>query len=153
MSHFRSTPFKLIGLKLDKKTTNLNEQSMADCGNLWQQFEAGSFAERIPGKTSGDIYAVYFDYDGDHTGSFSYFIGCKVPLDTEAPEGMSHLLVPPSNYKKIVARGKMPDCVANAWRQIWASTLERAYGYDFEVYSERSKDWNNAEVDIFLSCD
>ena len=45
----------------------------------------------------------------------------------------------------------MPDCIVNAWRNIWTAKLDRAYNYDFEIYDERSKDWNNAEADIFLS--
>lgn len=30
----------------------------------------------------------------------------------------------------------MPDCVANAWRDIWAGNLERTYQTDFEIYDE-----------------
>ncbi len=36
---------KLIGLKLDKKTTNEGGQSSIDCGNLWQKYETERFAE------------------------------------------------------------------------------------------------------------
>jgi len=46
----------------------------------------------------------------------------------------------------------MPNCIGNAWREIWENTTRnRAYAYDFEIYSEKAADWNNAEVDIFLS--
>jgi predicted transcriptional regulator YdeE len=45
----------------------------------------------------------------------------------------------------------MPDCVANAWKEIWSSGMPRAYQVDFEVYDEKSGDRNNAEVDIFIS--
>jgi predicted transcriptional regulator YdeE len=45
----------------------------------------------------------------------------------------------------------MPDCVANAWKEIWQSKLSRAYEKDFEIYDEKSQDWNNAEVSIFIS--
>jgi len=31
--------FKLIGLKLKGKTTNQNNQSGKNCGDLWQKFE------------------------------------------------------------------------------------------------------------------
>ena len=45
----------------------------------------------------------------------------------------------------------MPDCVINAWKEIWGSNIPRSYKMDFEVYDERSKDWGNAEVEVYLS--
>jgi predicted transcriptional regulator YdeE len=45
----------------------------------------------------------------------------------------------------------MPDCVINAWKDVWVSSIPRSYKMDFEVYDERSKDWNNAEVEVYLS--
>ncbi len=145
------TGFKLIGLKLSNKTTNEGGQSGIDCGNLWQKFETGNFAEIIPGKLSNEVYAVYFDYEGDYSKPFSYFIGCKVGVDTEVPPGMDSLRIPSGSYLKITTKGKMPDCIINSWKDIWDSEINRAYQYDFEVYDERSKNWNNAEVDIFVS--
>lgn len=151
MHNLKKKEFKLIGLKLNKKTTNEDGQSGIDCGNLWQKFETESFVERIPHKLSNEIFAVYFDFEGDYTKPFSYFIGCNVKVDTEAPQGMDTLIIPEENYIRVIAKGKMPACVANSWRDIWGSEIDRAYTYDFEVYDERSKDWNNAEVEIFVS--
>jgi predicted transcriptional regulator YdeE len=45
----------------------------------------------------------------------------------------------------------MPGCIAKAWKEIWDSKIERAYQYDFEVYGEKSRDWRNAEVEVYLS--
>lgn len=143
--------FTLIGLKLPGKTTNENGQASIDCGNLWQQFEKGKVVEQIPNKTDNTIYAVYYDYDGDYTKPYSYFIGCKVEPETSTPSGLNSLTIPEQNYHKITAKGKMPACIADAWKEIWNSELNRAYGYDFEVYDERTRDWNNAEVDIFVA--
>ena len=143
--------FKLIGLKLNNKTTNESGQSGIDCGNLWQKFETENFAERIPGKLSDEIYAVYYDYEGDYTKPFSYFIGCKVKIDTQNFQGMDSLIIPAGSYYKVIAKGKMPDCVANSWKKIWSSIIDRAYQFDFEIYDERSKDWNDAEVEVFVS--
>ncbi len=144
-------PFKLIGLKLPHKTTNMNGQSGRDCGAHWQQFETGDYAARIPGKLDKDIVAVYYDYEGDHTQPYAYFIGCKVAPDTPDPQGMDSLEIPSGPYNTIIAKGVMPDCVANAWINIWEGYDNRAYGYDFEIYDERSQDWNDATVNIFLS--
>ncbi|MDD2793448.1 MAG: GyrI-like domain-containing protein [Sediminibacterium sp.] len=143
--------FKLIGLKLANKTTNEGGQSSVDCGNLWQRFELEKLAELIPGKLSNEIYSVYFDYEGDDTKPFTYFIGCKVKKDTEVPKGMHSLLIPSDNYYNVTASGKMTGCITDAWKRIWNSGINRTYHYDFEVYDERSKDWNNAEVEIFVS--
>ncbi|MBC7384305.1 MAG: effector binding domain-containing protein [Bacteroidia bacterium] len=151
MEKTKITKFKLIGLKLDKKTTNEGGLSNIDCGNLWQKFEIENFIERIPNKLSDEIYAVYFNYEGDYTKPFSYFIGCKVKADTNTPNDMKTLIIPEDNYSKLIAKGKMPDCVANSWKEIWSSKINRAYKYDFEIYNERSKDWSNAEVEIFVS--
>ncbi len=151
MDKTKKASFKLIGLKLDKKTTNEGGQSSIDWGNLWQKIEKENLVERIPNKLSDDIYAVYFDYEGDHTQPFSYFIGCKVKTDTEAPQDMDSLFIPEENYSKVIAKGRMPDCITNSWRDIWSSKIDRAYNYDFEIYDERSKDWSNAEVEIFVS--
>jgi len=145
------TGFKLIGLRLSNKTTNEGGQSGIDCGNLCQKFETENFAEIIPGKLSNEVYAVYFDYEGDYSKPFSYFIGCKVDVDTEVPQGMDSLRIPFGSYLKITTKGKMPDCIINSWKDIWDSGINRAYQYDFEVYDERSKNWNNTEVDIFVS--
>jgi len=142
---------KLIGLSLKSKTTNLNGQSNIDCGNLWQKFEKENYAIKIPNKLSNEILAVYYQYEGDHTQPFSYFIGCKVPTNTNVPQGLDSLIIPQGTYQKISAKGEMPNCVANTWKEIWNSDIRRTYKFDFEVYDEPSKDWNNAEVDFFLS--
>ena len=90
----KNTPeaFRLIGLKLPNKTSNENNQSSRDCGHLWQQFETEKIINSIPDKLSDEIYAVYFDYEPDDKGLFSYFIGCKVPENVVVPEGLEALL-------------------------------------------------------------
>jgi predicted transcriptional regulator YdeE len=141
---------KLIGLALPEKTANANGQAAVDCGNHWQKFEQGKYADKVTGKLSDDIYAVYHDYEGDHTTPYSYFIGCPVTDDAIIPDGMNSLVIPKGTYVKIIARGIMPDCIAHAWMDIWKSDLNRAYLADFEVYDEKSKDWSAAEVQVYV---
>jgi predicted transcriptional regulator YdeE len=142
--------FKLIGISLPSKTTNENGQSGIDCGNLWQKFITENVVAKIQNKLSDEIYAVYYQYDGDHTKPFSYFIGCKVAEDTLTPDGMDSVIIKNGNYQKVIAKGKMPDCIGEAWIDIWNSKLDRQYITDFEVYGEKSQDWNNAEVEIYI---
>jgi len=151
MDQIKTGGFKLIGLKLPHKTSNEGGQSQDDCGALWQRFNEEGIKDKIPGKISDDTYAVYYGYEGDHTRPFSYFVGCRVKMDTRTPEGLDGIFIPAGTYKRTIARGPMPDCVINAWKRIGASNDSRGYQYDFEVYGEKSKDWKNAEVEIYLS--
>jgi predicted transcriptional regulator YdeE len=142
--------FTLIGLALPHKTTNENNQASTDCGGLWQQFLTGKYQEKIPGKLSEDVYAVYHSYDGDFTQPYSYFIGCKVQPGTMAPEGLQRLEIVGGDYQPFVAKGKMPDCIVDTWKEIWNSKINRAYKTDFEVYNENSKNWNDAVIEVFI---
>jgi len=151
MEKIKKNNFMLVGLKLENKTTNENNQASTDCGNLWQQFEREKIFELIPNKLTNEVFAVYFDYEKDETKPFSYFIGCKVDKDTETPEGLNELQLPAQNYLKVTAKGVMTGCITKAWQKIWNSDIKRRFAFDFEVYGERSKDWNDAELDIYVS--
>lgn len=141
----------LIGIPLPAKTTNENGQSNIDIGNHWQSFEQGQYFSKIPNIQSQEVYAVYHEYEGDHMAPFSYFIGCKVSPGTEVPDGLEALKIPAGSYNQVIAKGKMPDCIGQAWQEVWQSEIPRAFHMDYEVYGEKSRNWNDAEVDIFLS--
>lgn len=151
MEKLRKPGFKLVGLKLEHKTTNVNGQSSVDCGNLWQKFESDKIFDLVPNKLDNEVYAVYFDYGQDETKPFSYFIGCKVRQNEAVPENLDSVEIPPQTYQKVTAKGVMTGCITEAWRKIWDSQMGRTFGFDFEVYDDRSIDWNDAEVDIYLS--
>lgn len=140
----------LTGIALPNKTTNANGQAMQDCGQLWQEFEKGGWFAKVPNRINNKVYAVYHNYDGDHTQPYAYFIGCSVAPESVVPEGMESVVIPAGNFVKFTAKGKMPDCIGSEWQKIWKSDVVRAYKADFEVYDERSHDWENAEVDIFI---
>jgi predicted transcriptional regulator YdeE len=143
---------RLVGLRLGKYTTNVAGESSRDCGMLWQKFEQEGILQRIVGKVSNNIYAVYYGYTGREADTqFEYFIGCHVHDKEPVPDGLEVLLIPKQSYKIITAQGKMPQCIADAWNQIWEQSYNRAFGYDFEVYGERSQNWEDAVVEIFLS--
>ena len=151
MDKTQKNNFKLFGLKLKGKTTNENNQSAKDCGNLWQKFETSKIFDLIPNKLSNEIYAVYFDYEEDETKPFSYFIGCKVHENAKIPKNLTYLEIPSQDYMKVTAKGVMTGCITEAWEKIWSSDIKRKFGFDFEVYDERSMDWNDAELDIYAS--
>lgn len=143
--------FKLIGLRLNGRTTNHGGQSSKDCGNLWQKFESENVSDLILEKLSDEMFAVYFDYDKNDTASFSYFIGCRVPDNVVPPVGLDVLVIPQLLYTKFIARGKMTACVTDAWKDVWNSGIKRDFAFDFEVYDARSQNWDKAEVDIYIS--
>ncbi len=151
MSKVTVDEIQLVGISLKTKTSNANGQSSIDCKNLWHQFEDGKYADTIPNKLSQDIYGVYHDYEGDSSQPFSYFIGCPVANHTGAPTGLEKITIPAGIYQKVTATGTMPDCVIKAWKDIWAAGYARTYQTDFEVYDDRSKDWNKAEMDVYVS--
>ena len=52
-----------------------------------------------------------------------------------------------------MAKGEIPNAVANAWSDIWLKDeeLNRKYTYDFEVYGEKSQNEKNSEVEIYVA--
>lgn len=140
----------LTGITLPEKTTNAEGKSMHDIGKLWQEFEKGGWFAKIPERTENNVYAVYHNYDGDHTQPYAFFIGCRVQPGAPVPEGMESVVIPSGNFAQFTAKGKIPDCIGSTWHKIWKSDIIRAYKADFEVYDERSQDFDNAEVDIFI---
>ncbi len=150
MQEIEKDEMQIIGLELETKTSNMNSKSGIDISKLWEQFEKDKIYPKIPNKENNDILGVYFNYEGDYTEPFSYMIGCVVMDGTEAPPGMKKITIPKGKYRKFVARGKMPDCVSEVWKLIWGTDLERTYTCDFEVYGEKSQDWEDAEVEVFI---
>ena len=151
MSTSLTQEITLIGLALHGKTTNENGQSGVDIGQLWQRFETERIYDLIPDKRSTVLYAVYYNYEGGHLDPFSYFIGAQVDESASIPEGLSRLIIPKGQYQKFTASGLMPKCIEETWEKIWQSNIIRAFNIDFEIYDDRSQDWNNAEIDIFVS--
>jgi len=145
--------FRLIGIALPYKTSNDYGRSAVDCGGLWHRFISDDVLNHIPGLLSPEVFAVYHDYDGDHTQPYAFFLGGRVEPGTEPPEGLSVLDIPEGEYTSVIATGVVPDSVMKAWDEIWASDIPRAYRPDFEVYGEGATDPENSEVDIFISID
>ncbi len=142
--------FHVIGIAV--RTTNENGQSAQDIPALWNRFMTGSFLEKIPGKTSQDIYCIYTDYEKDHTRPYTTILGCKVSSLELIPAGMTGKTIDGGNYNRSLATGNIPQgSVFNEWVRIWNSDLPRTFTADFEVYGEKAADPENAEVDIFVA--
>jgi predicted transcriptional regulator YdeE len=143
--------FRLKGLPLGQKTTTRGGQASMDCRRLWEIFNAEFYFNKIIDKISNEIYAVYYDYEGEKGERFSYFIGCKVPYESAMTEGMKTIEIPSGTYMYNPVKGKLPESIANTWKQINQTAQGRAYEFDFEVYTDKSMDWEDAEIDVFIS--
>ncbi len=142
--------FSVIGIAV--RTTNENQQAMTDIGALWQQFISEKILEKIPNKVDSTVYCIYTDYEKDHTKPYTTILGCRVSDTTIVPDGMVAKTFPTGIYEKVVAKGNIfKGALAEAWFDIWNSDRNRTYTADFEVYSEKASNPENAEVDIFIA--
>ncbi|MEM1219296.1 MAG: effector binding domain-containing protein, partial [Bacteroidota bacterium] len=67
------------------------------------------------------------------------------------PEGMQGYEFAGGEYAKWTATGNINQgMVAQTWGQIWSMDLDRKYIADFEVYDERARNPEAAEVDIYV---
>ena len=142
--------FNIIGITL--RTTNENEQAAKDIPELWGKFFSENIIEKIPNKIDGNIYCIYTDYEKDFTKPYSVVIGCKVENLSSIPDGMIGQSFEGGKYKKLTtAKGKLSEVVIGKWMEIWNSDLQRSYTADFELYTEKSQNPEDAEVDIFIA--
>ena len=142
--------FIVIGIAI--RTTNRNSQSTTDILKLWDLFLKSNIVEKIPNKASSEIYSIYTDYEEDEMAPYTVILGCKVKNSDDVPEGMVAREVPAGKYEKHLVQGNLNEGVIfEAWKKIWNSKLNRAYTVDFEVYGEKARNPEDAEVEIFVA--
>lgn len=158
LSHLEE--IKLVGIKV--RTNNRNELDVQDCtsGKIFpcvqQYFHQQLFEKIAHRKNPGRTFCVYTEYESDHTGDYTYFIGEEVNSLDSIPEGLSTLIIAPQTYVKFTTEpGPMPSVLRNAWQEILKMSEKdlgspRRYHADFEIYDERAKDHNNLVLDIYI---
>ena len=148
---------KLVGITA--RTSNAAEMNpeAARIPLTMQRFFGEGMQDRIFNKKNpGRIFAVYTDYESDKDGEYTYFLGEEVTSFDNIKEDFRMLTIPGQAYAKFTPNpGVMPKVVIDMWLEIWgmdAAELggERTYLADFEVYDERSRDPNNAILDIYI---
>ncbi len=150
MSTQKIQKFNVIGISV--RTTNENGQAGQDIPTLWNKFMTEGIAEQIPNKTDHSIYCIYTEYEKDHTKPYTTILGCKVESLETIPSGMMGKTFEEAIYTKHIAKGNiLQGIVFNEWTKIWNSALDRTFTADFEVYGEKAKDTENAEVEIFIA--
>lgn len=142
--------FNVMGIKV--RTAN-DGSAGVDLPNLWAKFMDEKIADKIPNKINDSIYCLYTNYEGDHTEPYDAILGCRVSAIDTIPEGMITHTVKSGNAAKFLAKGSLikGEAVIKTWFEIWDAGLDRSFTTDFEVYDERSRILEDAEVDIFIS--
>lgn len=150
METTRKKAFNIVGIAI--RTSNNNGEAARDIPELWAKFWAENVMAEIPNRTDDTIYCVYTNYDGDYTKPYTTILGCRVNSIGHVPDELISLSIPAAEYAAFSAKGDlMKGIVFNKWTEIWNSDLNRAYTADFEVYGEKTKQMDNAEVDIFIA--
>lgn len=161
----KKTSEELPAMRLAGRTVRTNNAAEADwmAGEIFPcvmaYFHEG-VAETIPNrKRPGVTICAYTDYESDHTGDYTYFVGEEVSAEAELPEGLEWLVIPAQNYAKFTTEpGAMPDVLRNAWEEIWEMGpaefgAPRRYHTDFELYDERAADEQNVVLDLYIGLD
>ena len=130
------------------RTTNENNKAMNDIGLAWQEFIGEGVYDSIKNKIDAKAIALYYDYEGDMTGSYSFMCGTRV---NDKNNEQDNVIVPASKYAKVTMKGNMVIAVAKAWGEIWKMELDRKYTFDFEVYHNDSEDMDNQTIDIYIA--
>jgi predicted transcriptional regulator YdeE len=151
---------KLVGIKV--RTNNKNEikfdSSTAKIFPCVRKYFHQKIANDISfRKNPGTTFCIYTDYESDHNGDYTYFIGEEVTDFSEISDNLESLVISPQTYAKFTTGpAPMPNVVKEAWEEINEMSVEvlggkRAYHADFEIYDERAADHQNIVMDIYIS--
>lgn len=151
------TEARLMGIQV--RTSNSNEMNplTAQIGPCVQRYWQEGIADQLPNRVKpGRLFAAYFDYETDHNGEYTYFIGEEVASFDDVPEGVSTLTIPAGTYTKFTTLpAPIPHFIMDAWYKIWQMDEKeldgkRKFDVDFEVYDERALNPMAAIVDIYV---
>ncbi len=147
----------LVGIEI--RTNNTNEfSSNKKIPKLWESFFSKEINKNVKDKTSENIYAVYSNYESDHTGEYNYFIGFEVK-DTKSYLNNDKFIIKEIKQGKYsivtTEKGSLQKVIPAAWEKIWkmsSSDLggKRSYKTDYEIYSHDATDPNGEIFNIYL---
>ncbi|QWX84168.1 AraC family transcriptional regulator [Cellulophaga sp. HaHaR_3_176] len=142
--------FTIVGVTV--KTTNENRQAAKDIPMLWNEFMIDNVKSKIKNKVDDTVYALYTNYEGDHTKPYTTMIGCKVENLENIPEELTVKIIPEATYAKFIAKGDLTkNVVYDKWLTIWNTNLERMFTTDIEVYNEKAINPKDGEVEIYVA--
>ena len=125
--------FEVVGVSI----MTSNETASEDINALWEKFFKDSIGQSVDNRIDDVIYAVYSDYEGDHTKPYRFTIGYKVGGESNLGGSLHHVQVNAAPYAMMSAAGEQPKALIETWTAIWQSDLDRRFDTDFEVYGQR----------------
>lgn len=150
MNSLKKEALTIVGMSI--RTSNAKGKAEIDIPKLWQQFMSNQVINSLPNKSNDNMYAVYTDYESDHTGAYTLILGYQVSNLNEIPEEFTVKIIPETKYQKFTAKGDLTqDAIFNTWMEIWKTDLKRTYTSDIEVYGEKAMNPTNGEADIFVA--
>jgi predicted transcriptional regulator YdeE len=149
---------KLVGISVRTSYQNELDKMKGSIFPCVRKYFHEASAEKISNRVKpGTTFCAYTDYESDHKGEYTYFIGEEVSsFPTDLPDGFQTMIIPKQKYAKFTTKpAPMPDVITNAWEKIGEmppSQLggKRAYQTDFEIYDERSADHQNIILDLYI---
>jgi predicted transcriptional regulator YdeE len=137
MNKITSLPMTIVGFSI--RTTNENQQSIKDQGELWRRF----FMEKTVGTLRdiiidpSKIYGLYYAYAGDWMKPYSFLAGYRMVPGSMVPAGMIAVDVPALEYAVFdtIDADDIPTRVGEVWMRVWHSNVKRSYGFDLELYA------------------
>ncbi|PCI54901.1 MAG: hypothetical protein COB36_08570 [Alphaproteobacteria bacterium] len=125
--------FSVVGLSM----ITSNETASEEINALWQDFFEKSIGQDVENRVDDVIYAVYSDYEGDHTKPYRLTVGYKIEGDPQMKDHLYHVEVQSADYAMMGAIGEQPKALIETWTAVWQSDLDRKFETDFEVYGKR----------------
>jgi len=137
---------------IDCRTSNAPEAGPQDIPMLWGKFYKDEIMNRILNKVSHEVIALYCDYEGDYTQTYSVVIGCPVSSLGEIPSGMVAKTIPAGAYAVFRAIGGCPASVIETWGTIWQKpNLKRTYTGDYELYGGEFISGSPKEIEVYVA--
>ncbi|MDH5723452.1 MAG: GyrI-like domain-containing protein [Alphaproteobacteria bacterium] len=131
--------FDVVGLS--RLITSGADGAAEEINQLWQDFFQMQIAHHLPERLDDVIYAVYSNYEGDHTKSYRLTLGYRMKEkwvnDGNNLGTLKHVSVQNGSYALMSAAGEQPKALTETWTAIWQSDLDRSFKTDFEVYGQR----------------
>lgn len=144
---------KFIGIEVKTSKQLEANPSTAQIPDLHKKFLEQQIEEQIPNRIDSDLYfAIYTNYESDHTGAYSLILASEVGSTSDVPDTMVAVNIPTAQYLVFTAEGAQPQALTRTWKDIWDyfsknPTHQRTYTTDFEVYDKSFPD----QVDIYIA--
>ena len=123
------------------RTGNEDPQMGAIIGDLWKQLYTPENTEKIQNRVNSYAIGLYSNYDKE---GYQVTAGFEVS-DAESGNGFTVKTIPAGRYAKFSVHGDMIEAVANSWKEIWETPLDRTFTGDFEEYLSQE------DIDIYIA--